>query len=108
MAKDPEIAERVDRAFFPGLQDGPHDHTTAAIAVALGEALQPSFVAYGRQVVANAKALARGLLRYGLRLVTGGTDNHMILLDLTPGGPGRGVFLQAARDRAGSAGNKHR
>jgi len=79
LAKDPELAERVDRAVFPGLQGGPHDHTTAAIAVALGEALQPSFVAYGRQVVANAKALAQGLLRYGLRLVTGGTDNHMIL-----------------------------
>src|SRR5207247_2114595 len=79
----------------------------AAIAVALGEALQPSFVAYGRQVVANAKALAQGLLRYGLRLVTGGTDNHMILLDLTPGGPGRGVFLQEALDRVGITVNKN-
>src|SRR5439155_1076533 len=69
LAKDSELAERVDRAVFPGLQGGPHVHTTAAIAVALGEALQPSFVAYGRQVVANAKALAQGLLRYGLRLV---------------------------------------
>ena len=107
LAKDSELAERVDRAVFPGLQGGPHDHTTAAIAVALGEALQPSFVAYGRQVVANAKALAQGLLRYGLRLVTGGTDNHMILLDLTPGGPGRGVFLQEALDRVGITVNKN-
>src|SRR5438552_436812 len=107
LAKDSELAQRVDRAVFPGLQGGPHDHTTAAIAVALGEALQPSFVAYGRQVVANAKALAQGLLRYGLRLVTGGTDNHMILLDLTPGGPGRGVFLQEALDRVGITVNKN-
>src|SRR5207245_4076923 len=104
---DEEHASALDRAVFPGLQGGPHNHTTAAIAVALEEALQPSFVAYGRQVVANAKALAQGLLRYGLRLVTGGTDNHMILLDLTPGGPGRGVFLQEATDRVGITVNKN-
>jgi len=105
--KDPELAERVDRAIFPGLQGGPHDHTTAAIAVALGEAAEPEFKAYGRQVVTNAKALAQGLLRHGFRLVTGGTDNHMVLLDLTPGGPGRGVFLQEALDRVGITVNKN-
>ncbi|MDR7452543.1 MAG: serine hydroxymethyltransferase, partial [Armatimonadota bacterium] len=105
--RDPELAERIDRAVFPGLQGGPHDHTTAAIAVALGEASQPSFAAYGRQVVANAKALAAGLMRRGLRLVTGGTDNHMVLLDLTPDGPGRGVFLQEALDRVGITVNKN-
>jgi glycine hydroxymethyltransferase len=105
--KDPELAERIDRAIFPGLQGGPHDHTTAAIAVTLGEAAQPSFREYGRQVVANARTLADGLLRRGVRLVTGGTDNHMILIDLTPGGPGRGVFLQEALDRVGITVNKN-
>jgi len=107
LAKEPELAERIDRAVFPGLQGGPHDQTTAAIAVALGEAMQPSFGEYGRQVVVNAKALAHGLLRYGFKLVTGGTDNHMMLLDLTPGGAGRGVFLQEALDRVGITVNKN-
>ncbi|HEU4798553.1 MAG TPA: serine hydroxymethyltransferase [bacterium] len=105
--KDPELGERIDRAIFPGLQGGPHDHTTAAIAVALGEAAQPEFKQYGRQVVANAKALADGLLRRKFTLVTGGTDNHMVLIDLTPGGPGRGVFLQEALDRVGITVNKN-
>lgn len=105
--KDPELADRIDRAIFPGLQGGPHDHTTAAIAVALGEAAQPAFREYGRQVVANAKVLASGLLERGFTLVTGGTDNHMILLDLTPGGPGRGVFLQEALDGVGITVNKN-
>jgi glycine hydroxymethyltransferase len=105
--RDPELTEKIDRAIFPGLQGGPHDHTTAAIAVALGEAMQPAFKAYGRQVVANAKALAAGLMRRGLKLVTNGTDNHMVLLDLTPGGPGRGVFLQESLDRVGITVNKN-
>jgi glycine hydroxymethyltransferase len=107
LKKDPELADRIDRAIFPGLQGGPHDHTTAAIAVALGEAARPSFRDYGRQVVANAKVLAEGLVRRGVRLVTGGTDNHMMLIDLTPGGPGRGVFLQEALDRVGITVNKN-
>jgi len=107
LERDPELAEKIDRAIFPGLQGGPHDHTTAAIAVALGEAMQPAFKAYGMQVVANAKALAEGLMRRGLTLVTNGTDNHMVLLDLTPGGPGRGVFLQEGLDRVGITVNKN-
>ena len=107
LAKDPELAEKIDRAVFPGLQGGPHDHQTAAIAVALGEAMQPEFVEYGRQVVRNAKALGEALLAHGFRLVTGGTDNHMLLLDLTPTGPGRGVFLQEALDRVGITVNKN-
>ncbi len=107
LEKDPELGERVDRAIFPGLQGGPHDHTTLAIAAALGEAMQPSFRDYGRQVVANARALAEGLMRRGLRLVTGGTDNHMMLIDLTTGGPGKGVFLQEALDRVGITVNKN-
>jgi glycine hydroxymethyltransferase len=107
LARDPELADKVDRAVFPGLQGGPHDHTTAAIAVALGEALRPEFRAYAAQVVANAKALAAALLERGFRLVTGGTDNHMLLVDLTPGGVGRGVFLQDALDAVGITVNKN-
>ena len=89
----------LDRAVFPGLQGGPHNHTTAAIAVALGEALQPDFFEYAQQVVENAKALADGLLEHGFDLVSGGTDNHLLLVDLTSKGvPGK-VAAQAL-DRA--------
>lgn len=73
----------IDRAIIPGLQGGPHNHQTAAIAVALGEAATPQFKAYGRQVVKNAKTLADVLLSKGYELVTGGTDNHLLLIDLT-------------------------
>ena len=68
---------------FPGLQGGPHNHTTAAIAVALKEAATPEFKAYATKVVRNAKALADELLARGFSLVSGGTDNHLILIDLT-------------------------
>ncbi|WUI03016.1 serine hydroxymethyltransferase [Spirillospora sp. NBC_00431] len=78
-----EHAKAVDKAVFPGLQGGPHNHTTAAIAVALREASQPDFAAYARRVVANAKALAAALLDRGYDLISGGTDNHLILIDLT-------------------------
>jgi glycine hydroxymethyltransferase len=80
---DAPHADALDRAVFPGLQGGPHNHTTAAIAVALGEALEPSFDHYAEQVVSNAQALADCLLEYGFDLVSGGTDNHLILIDLT-------------------------
>jgi glycine hydroxymethyltransferase len=73
----------LDRAVFPGLQGGPHNHTTAGIAVALKEAAQPAFKDYAAQIVKNAKALAAGLLERGYDLVSGGTDNHLILIDLT-------------------------
>jgi len=79
-------AAAIDKAVFPGLQGGPHNHSTAAKAVAFKEALDPSFKAYAHQIVANARALAEGLLARGHRLVTGGTDNHLILLDLSPRG----------------------
>ena len=72
-----EHTAALDRAVFPGLQGGPHNHTTAAIAVALGEALRPEFADYARQVVANAQALAEALLERGFDLVSGGTDNHL-------------------------------
>ena len=77
------LAELLDRAVFPGLQGGPHNHQTAAIAVALEEASKPEFKHYGQQVVKNAKALAVQLLEHDFKLVTGGTDNHLILIDLT-------------------------
>ncbi|MFB0524126.1 MAG: serine hydroxymethyltransferase [Phycisphaerae bacterium] len=77
-----EHAEKVDRAVFPGLQGGPHMHTLTAIAVALAEADTPEFVAYAKQIVKNAKALAEKLLEYDFNLLSGGTDNHLILIDL--------------------------
>ncbi len=95
-----EHAAAVDRAVFPGLQGGPHDQTTAAIAVALREAAQPSFSTYAHQVVANAKALADGLLARGYSLVSGGTDNHLMLVDLTEQGIG-GKLAAKALDRGG-------
>jgi glycine hydroxymethyltransferase len=73
----------IDRAIIPGLQGGPHNHQTAAIAVALNEAAQPSFKEYGHQIVKNAKVLADRLMDKGYQLVTGGTDNHLLLIDLT-------------------------
>jgi glycine hydroxymethyltransferase len=95
-----EHAPAVDKAVFPGLQGGPHNHTTAAIAVALGEASQPEFSTYAHQVVANAKALAEALTARGFDLVSGGTDNHLILIDLTSKGiPGKPAAK--ALDRAG-------
>jgi glycine hydroxymethyltransferase len=95
-----EHASALDKAVFPGLQGGPHNHTTAAIAVALHEAAQPEFSAYAHQVVANAKALATSLSERGFDLVSGGTDNHLILMDLTPKGIA-GKPAAKALDRAG-------
>jgi glycine hydroxymethyltransferase len=77
------VAEKIDKAVFPGLQGGPHNHTTAAIGVALKEAATPAFKEYGHQIVRNAKAMAEELLARGFNLVSGGTDNHLILIDLT-------------------------
>jgi glycine hydroxymethyltransferase len=99
MSKE-EHAKALDKAVFPGLQGGPHNHTTAAIAVALKEASQPAFKDYAKQVVANARALAEALLARGYDLVSGGTDNHLILIDLTSKGvPGKKAAQ--ALDRAG-------
>ncbi|MFH2028522.1 MAG: serine hydroxymethyltransferase [Nanoarchaeota archaeon] len=105
--KDPDLANKVDRAVFPGLQGGPHDNQTAAIAVALGEALRPDFKDYAAQIVKNSKALAKSLMDNGLKLVTDGTDNHMILIDLTPFGVGKGVFVQEALEMANMTTNKN-
>jgi glycine hydroxymethyltransferase len=95
-----EYASPLDKALFPGLQGGPHNHTTAAIAVALHEAAQPEFRAYAHQVVANAKVLADALIERGYDLVSGGTDNHLILMDLTSKGIA-GKPAAKALDRAG-------
>jgi glycine hydroxymethyltransferase len=95
-----EHAQALDRAVFPGLQGGPHDHTTAAIAVALHEAAQPDFPGYARAIVDNAVALAEALLERGFDLVSGGTDNHLLLVDLTNRGIG-GRPAAEALERAG-------
>jgi glycine hydroxymethyltransferase len=95
-----EHAKAVDKAVFPGLQGGPHNHTTAGIAVALGEAARPDFEQYAAAVVANAQALASALVERGFDLVTGGTDNHLILIDLTSKSIG-GKPAAKVLDRAG-------
>ena len=77
------LAQRIERAVFPGLQGGPHNHQTAAIAVCLKEASTKEFKEYGKQIVKNAKALAKKLQEHGFKLITDGTDNHLILIDLT-------------------------
>jgi glycine hydroxymethyltransferase len=97
---DAEHAQAIDKAVFPGLQGGPHNHTTAGIAVALREAARPSFRDYAVAVVANAKALAEALLARGYDLVSGGTDNHLLLIDLTSKGIA-GKPAAKALDRAG-------
>jgi glycine hydroxymethyltransferase len=100
LMSDEAHAKAIDKAVFPGLQGGPHNHTTAGIAVALHEASTPDFQVYARQIVANAKALADGLTERGFDLVSGGTDNHLILVDLTGKGIG-GKPAAKALDRAG-------
>ncbi|UWP87361.1 serine hydroxymethyltransferase [Dactylosporangium fulvum] len=100
LMSDEKHAKALDKAVFPGLQGGPHNHTTAGIAVALGEASKPEFRTYAHQVVANARALADALIERGFDLVSGGTDNHLILLDLTSKSIG-GKPVARALDRAG-------
>ena len=102
--KDPELGDKVDRAIFPNLQGGPHNHTTAGIAVALKEAATPRFRAYGKQIVKNAKALGEALMKRGIELVTNGTDNHMLLVKC---GTGRGAILEIALDAIGLTANKN-
>lgn len=77
-----EHAKKMDKTVFPGLQGGPHMHSISAIAVALKEASTPAFAEYAKQIIKNARAMAEKLLEYGFNLVSGGTDNHLILIDL--------------------------
>ncbi|MEE9202213.1 MAG: serine hydroxymethyltransferase [Dehalococcoidia bacterium] len=101
-----ELAHAVDAAVFPGVQGGPLMHAIAAKAAAFHEAAQPQFADYQRQVVANARALAAALLEQGIRLVSGGTDNHLMLVDLTPLGI-TGKQAEAALEAAGIVANRN-
>ena len=102
------LAQLIDSAVFPGLQGGPHDHVNAAKAVCFGEALKPEFKEYAKQIVANAKALADELMALGIKLVSNGTDNHLILIDMRPEGlTGQGKLIQNALDHAGITVNKN-
>lgn len=95
-----QFASAIDRAVFPGLQGGPHNNTTAGIAIAAHEASTPAFAEYARRIVDDARALGEALVSHGFRLVTGGTDNHMLIVDLTPRGVS-GKQASRALDRAG-------
>jgi glycine hydroxymethyltransferase len=106
LTDDEAIAKKVNSAIFPGIQGGPLMHVIAAKAVAFGEALRPEFRLYQQQVVANAKALAEGLIAGGLDIVTGGTDSHLLLVDLRPKGR-RGNETETALGRAHITCNKN-
>jgi len=106
LKKDPDLPKKIDKAIFPGLQGGPHEHQIGAIAVCLKEAATPAFKRYAKQIVANSKTLAAELLKYGFNLVTGGTDNHLLLIDLR----NKGISGQQAEtllDKAGITVNKN-
>lgn len=108
LKKDPELGDKINKAVFPGLQGGPHDNQTAGIAVALFEATQPSFKKYAAQIVKNSKALAKTLMDGGLKLVGGGSENHLLLVNLTSVlGAGAGLFAQKALDLVGLTLNKN-
>jgi len=102
-----EYKEGVDKGIFPGMQGGPHEHTIAGIATALREAAAPEFAEHASQIVKNSKALAEVLMAEGVKLVGGGSANHLLLMDLTPYGPGRGVFVEKALDAAHITMNKN-
>jgi glycine/serine hydroxymethyltransferase len=101
-----KFAKQIDSTLFPGVQGGPLMHVIAAKAVCFHEALQPQFREYQRQVVINAKALAAGLSKHGYRIVSGGTDNHLMLVDLRPKEI-NGKEAQDVLDRAGITVNKN-
>jgi glycine hydroxymethyltransferase len=106
LTNDEEIAKKVNSAIFPGIQGGPLMHVIAAKAVAFGEALEPSFKDYQRQVVQNAQGLADELMKGGLDIVTGGTDTHLMLVDLRPKGV-KGNATEQALGRAHITCNKN-
>lgn len=107
LAKDPDLAKKIDQAVFPGLQGGPHLETVAAIGIAAAEASTPNFVRYGQQIKANAQELATKLQQHGLKLVGDGTETHLMLIDLTPFSPGLGTQVAIALDAAGIYANKN-
>lgn len=106
LSRDAAMGEKIDKAVFPGLQGGPHDNVTAAIAVALHEAGTPEFRAYAGKVVQNAAVLSRTLMDEGLTLTTGGTDNHLMVIDLRPQGAVGNVVAEAL-EAAGIVTNKN-
>jgi glycine hydroxymethyltransferase len=106
LTNDKKLAKKLDSAVFPGLQGGPLMHVIAAKAVAFGEALRPEFKAYARQVIDNARALADSLQEAGFRIVSNGTDSHLMLVDLTPKGVS-GADAEIALERAGITTNKN-
>ncbi|WP_370868397.1 serine hydroxymethyltransferase [Phenylobacterium sp.] len=106
LTNDKKLAKKIDSAVFPGLQGGPLMHVIAAKAVAFGEALRPEFKLYARQVVENARALADALAAGGLKIVSGGTDSHLMLVDLTPKGV-TGADAEIALERANITCNKN-
>ncbi|MDP2671374.1 MAG: serine hydroxymethyltransferase [bacterium] len=106
LTNDEELATKIDKAVFPGLQGGPHNQTTAAIAVALEEASRPEFQEYGKQIVKNARKLAETLVAERLKLVSGGTDNHLMLINLGSEGPS-GKEVQEALEKAKIIVNKN-
>ena len=106
LTNDEDIAKKINSAVFPGLQGGPLMHVIAAKAVAFGEALRPSFKTYAKNVVANAQALAKSLRGNGLDIVSGGTDNHLMLVDLRPKNA-TGKRAEAALGRANITCNKN-
>jgi glycine hydroxymethyltransferase len=106
LKKIPDLPKRIESAIIPGLQGGPHDNQTAAIAVSLLEASKPDFKIYGKQIVKNAQALASELLKYDFDLVSGGTDNHLLLIDLRNKGV-NGALAALALEVAGIVLNKN-
>ena len=107
LTNSPDLAKRLDSAVFPGSQGGPLEHVIAGKAVAFGEALAPEFATYTDAVLANARALGRGMESRGLRLVSGGTDNHLLLVDLTPAGEVTGKDAERLLDEVGITVNKN-
>lgn len=107
LQKDPKLGVKIDSAIIPGLQGGPHNATTAAIAIAAAQAVTPEFKKYAQQIRKNAAALATALQKKGLQLVGGGTENHLLLIDLTPYGVGFGTQAAFAMDVAGMYANRN-
>ena len=107
LSNNDDLAKRLDSAVFPGSQGGPLEHVIAGKAVAFGEALRPEFAAYTDAILANARALGRGMEARGLRLVSGGTDNHLLLVDLTPVGEVTGRDAERVLDSVGITVNKN-
>jgi glycine hydroxymethyltransferase len=106
LSNDPDLGKKINSAVFPGLQGGPLMHVIAAKAVAFGEALQPEFKAYARQVVENAQVLATALQQSGMEIISGGTDSHLMLVDLRPKGV-NGKATEASLGRANITCNKN-